>query len=672
MKQQLEDKRIERFKHSTIDDLVNPLTNKGINTINAHIPYDIAEILGYGFKCAVPPRKDINTYIKEVDDFEITLLRQTFFAAVQINNPYNDKPDTYIKNPWKLPSSWVPDDYLMKKQHAEKQHYMILNLINKIKQDLPKLLKTRTMPFNTITNTELRMIHQFSLQNNIVIQNADKGLGITVIDKDWYLQQGDKLLNNHSVEPNYTLTPIDMANHITNTTKNLLKEKTQLLLNKSLAAYLLYRCNVSSKYPVLYLMPKLHKQPIGIRPIVAGHSYFLTPAAKIASVYWRYLYMNSRIIVQDTRTVINQLANLTFPSQCILATADVSNLYGEIPIPHLLHILNNSHIDCNNIKNVFPEVDFKDMDKITDNKYKLVDSHDRYHSVMRYITELTLTCNFVIFNNNIYQQNKGVAMGSPLGPTMANVYLNNEVDQVIVNNTDILYAGRYLDDILMILSPHTDTDKLVATMNNIDPYMKFTFNFSHDHVEFLDMDIHKANLFGNQTSLLTRTFVKPNNKLLYLPYKSFHTLSNKLGFIITELIRIIRISSTIDYFTETAITFTQALRKRGYPCNFILQALSRVDYNKRAEYLRPRPTNTTLNKAKNVQHPYFISHLDYYTRDGDLKRMLKKHFATLPPNDRIIQLININDTVISLRKSPSLYQYVVHNKSDINMNFNLG
>ena len=64
-----------------------------------------------------------------------------------------------------------------------------------------------------------------------------------------------------------------------------------------------------------------------------------------------------------------------------------------------------------------------------------------------------LSMNYFLFNGSIYQQIDGVAMGSPLGPSLANAFLAH-YEQVWLDDCPVefkpVYYKRYVDDIFVL------------------------------------------------------------------------------------------------------------------------------------------------------------------------------------------------------------------------------
>ena len=88
-----------------------------------------------------------------------------------------------------------------------------------------------------------------------------------------------------------------------------------------------------------------------------------------------------------------------------------------------------------------------------------------------------LSNNYFLFDGSIYQQIDGVAMGSPLGPSLANAFLAH-YEQIWLNDCPDefkpVYYKRYVDDIFVLFqSPH-HLEKFNEYLNTKHANIKFT------------------------------------------------------------------------------------------------------------------------------------------------------------------------------------------------------
>jgi hypothetical protein len=231
-----------------------------------------------------------------------------------------------------------------------------------------------------------------------------------------------------------------------------------------------------------------------------------------------------------------------------------------------------------------------------------------------------LTKGYISFKDKIYQQTNGAAMGSPMIPPYANIFMHM-VERDIVNKFKnyyiILTYKRFIDDIFMItIRDHKSIQRIQHQLNNIHPNIKLTWTEPSSSVDFLDITIM---LNHTKSTIETTIYQKPLNRYSYLPYHSFHTNSMKAGFIKGEAIRFARNCSMRKDFNKMIALFTLRLQRRGYPLLFIKNALKSIQYSKRAEYLKNKSSDT------NTSAPYIFKILyNHYIPHHHLRKQLNK------------------------------------------------
>ena len=84
--------------------------------------------------------------------------------------------------------------------------------------------------------------------------------------------------------------------------------------------------------------------------------------------------------------------------------------------------------------------------------------------------------NHFLFADKIYNQIDCVAMGSPLGPVMANIFMNNletKALEAFVGTSPLLYR-RYVDDTFLVFNNRNDMSVFFNWINTQHPNIKFT------------------------------------------------------------------------------------------------------------------------------------------------------------------------------------------------------
>jgi len=142
---------------------------------------------------------------------------------------------------------------------------------------------------------------------------------------------------------------------------------------------------------------KLHKPNILIRPVVNNkNAPTYKTAKKLNDILKQFLCLDNRYNTINSTSLANDIVKLTINNKHRMITYYVKDLYVNIPIDETL--------------------------KITESQ--LLKNNDK-HKTKKIITILKtiLAQNYFTFHDTIYHPNKGVAMGSPISGTMAEIFL---------------------------------------------------------------------------------------------------------------------------------------------------------------------------------------------------------------------------------------------------------
>ena len=278
---------------------------------------------------------------------------------------------------------------------------------------------------------------------NIVVTKADKENKLVVLDRKDYIEGLNKLLSDASKFKLYeeelgsqrgrptTKPPLNIFEKCTNEVNAFVKTIPNLSSHVN--------TNVSSRQPYLYGLVKMHKSDEikPLRPVLSASScYNFSLASFLAKAIKPFCY--SKFCIKDTATFINQIEklrnDLNVRSNLVLVSFDVESLFTNIPLKDTISFL---------------------LDKI------FIDS-----TIFTY-EDVTFTCctletalglctmnQYFTFNSKIYVQMDGTAMGSPLGPVLANFYLSYIEDNRIDFESEScpLFYARYVDDIFCIFN----------------------------------------------------------------------------------------------------------------------------------------------------------------------------------------------------------------------------
>ena len=132
---------------------------------------------------------------------------------------------------------------------------------------------------------------------------------------------------------------------------------------------------------------------------------------------------------------------------------------------------------------------------------------------------------YLIFNNILYKQIDGVAMGSPLGPSLANAFLCDKFKPV--------YYGRYVDNIFVLFKSCDYLIKFRDHLNKCHPNMKFSFEKEKNgKFSFLDLDVSRE-----RNKFTTAVYRKPTFSGVYTYFDSFLPITYKFSMIYTLVFR---------------------------------------------------------------------------------------------------------------------------------------
>ena len=175
-----------------------------------------------------------------------------------------------------------------------------------------------------------------------------------------------------------------------------------------------------------------------------------------------------------------------------------------------------------------------------------------------------MACNepWFIFNETYFKQIDGVAMGSPLGPTLANIFMCFN-EKMWLDNCPIefkpVYYKRYVDDIFLLFKAPEHLEIFKNYMNTGHANITFTSEKETENkMPFLDfLFTREGNKFASSV------YRKPTFTGVYTNFKSFLPLKYKVGLIHTLLYRIYNICSSFEHIVKEINNLKIIMRKNG-------------------------------------------------------------------------------------------------------------
>ena len=204
------------------------------------------------------------------------------------------------------------------------------------------------------------------------------------------------------------------------------------------------------------------------------------------------------------------------------------------------------------------------------------------------------------FNGNYYRQVDGVAMGSPLGPALANVFLcHHEINwlrKCPTSFTPTLYK-RYVDDIFVLMDSKKSLMCFFRYMNSKHPNMSFTYETEeNDQIPFLDILVCRSNEKFN-----TSIYRKPTFSGVYLHFCSLMPIEYKFGLISTLLHRCYALVSSYVIFDLEVEKLKDIMQNNGYPLKIIDKCIHKFMMKK---FDRKPPIHTAKRKVISLFLPF--------------------------------------------------------------------
>lgn len=374
----------------------------------------------------------------------------------------------------------------------------------------------------------------------------------------------------------------------------------------------------------LYLLKKIHKNPISVRPIVSGCGGPTENISEFVDLHLKPHVSKIPSYIKDSNHLISLLENTKIPKDCTLVTIDVKSLYLNIPheegIKAILNRLYRTH--------------------------KLADKMAIPSGNMSDLLGIVLKHNYFQFADRMYHQIQGTAMGSKMAPSYANIFMAELEEKLIANypKKPILWK-RYIDDILCIWSgPPSELNQFIEYLNKSHPTIKFTYESSTTSVDFLDLTIYKGHRHKTSLILDLKPFFKATNKFQYLEYTSAHATGTFSSLVKGELTRILRACSSPETYLEFSNKILKAFEERGYPNSLLQRTLQQVPFTNRT---------SLLTKAKGNRQTYDTFLSVSYTPDLNVKTLKK----ILKPEDK-----RIPNPRLSLTKEDNLGKTLVRAK----------
>ena len=266
-----------------------------------------------------------------------------------------------------------------------------------------------------------QVIQNLSKNKEIVILKPDKGRGVVILDRTKYMENCLSILSTSQFEE------IDRDPTV------YIEGKVQRTLTKikdKLPSFVYSKIYPTGSLPgKLYGTAKLHKvanngtvEELPLRPIISNIGTVTYDLAKYLAQLLKAL-SESQYTIKNSKTFIKRLKKIAIPPEYKIVLFYAVSLFTNVPLEETTDIIIKRIYDNKNINTDVPKNELREI-----------------------LYLYTKNAHFTI-NNKTYLQVDGVAMDSPLGPVLANIFMVElERNVITALSNDISLWKRYVDD----------------------------------------------------------------------------------------------------------------------------------------------------------------------------------------------------------------------------------
>ena len=516
----------------------------------------------------IPHARSSKTPIQELFNFHepIKNLSDIQFSQLELEHIYNGYKSNLV--PCKLNSQIdnliVDSENIIQNSNIEDKN----SVKYEIKQSIEKYIKSQNRN-NTNNNTTKENNSIFSPKvfneviskikdNNLTINKADKGNIITIDNKNNLKQKITIFLTNE----NFIKLKSDPTNRFQNEIKKLLKNCNDIFTDTHY-----HLINPNPKSPILRVTTKIHKDNLPIRPIV---NYKPAPAYNIKKyinkILSTYVTLDSKYNIKNSIHLTSLLTDAYITPNSKIISLDIKDMYTNIPIQETLKIIHE-------------EITLKYNTILADQIISILDT--------------TLKQNYFTYNNEHYLQKDGLPMGSPLSSIISELFLQH-LEKLniskLTNKHNIVFYGRYVDDILIIYNNVKNDDKgILSSFNKLHPNLKFTLESENNRsINYLELNIKRT-----KNNVIFDIHRKPTTSKISILYNSNHPSQHKLANFHYLLNRLNNIPLSKPNYNKELSNIIEIAKFNNYPLNHIYTLNNRIKNKIKLK------AHTTLNNKQN-------------------------------------------------------------------------
>ncbi|MES9973314.1 MAG: reverse transcriptase domain-containing protein, partial [Candidatus Thiodiazotropha sp.] len=435
-----------------------------------------------------------------------------------------------------------------------------------IRAQIIGILKSQAIGSPNLTKEERAALIKIKNDDQLIVTKADKGNTTIVMDRSEYhdkvkkhLMEGPyKKVNGINIDTIMSKEKEAVGNYLRVIKEKLGKAKWYALYPKAITM------------PRLYGQPKVHKPGIPIRPIVDGIDSPTHELARHLAQVLKPLTGKTQSYIKNGHSFVEKIKQVTIEPEDTMISFDIVSLYTNVPKNRAIERLTELLIE----------------DETLNMRTKLT-----VEQIVEGIA-LCLNASYFRYDTAIYSQEQGLAMGSPISPVLANIYMEHVESQILnqfPHPPKIWW--RYVDDTFVIMK-RDQIDTFLEFLNTVDANIKFTMDVETENgtLPFLDCLVHKCT-----DKLKTTIYRKPTNPLRVLKYSSANPKSTFMSIAYSMFKKIEDFCTDEVDKKKQRNEVQQLLINNGYPKALVKKQIKKA--------LNPLPT-VKKEWSKTVVLPY--------------------------------------------------------------------
>ena len=521
----------------------------------------------------------------------------------------------YAISPTKVPTT----DYIVSIESTLKDSKLPPDVTEKVRSEVVGVLRNCAPPSSNLNRKERMALKELQQDKDLTILPADKGKCLVVMDTNTYVDQANTMLSD-----NNTYTKVPKAPNIK---KELIEKLRKLKKNDKISQRDYEKVYPTAEaLPKFYGLPKIHKPGTPLRPIVSGCGTTTHPMARFLADILSPLMGHTQHHVKNSEHFVQSIKDMSLSDDEIMISYDVSALFTAVPVEEAIDIIRRRlQLDA-----TLKDRTYMDVDTIID------------------LLSFCLNNTYFTYQGQVYKQTHGAAMGSPVSPIVANLYMEEFESRALASAPHPpRFWKRYVDDTFTIQKKQ-HSEEFFGHINSQDPHIKFTCeNEENSKIAFLDAEVNRT----QEGDMFVRVYRKPTHTNQYLNFNSHHPVQQKLGVVNTLFHRCNNIITKEEDKKDEKKLLRTALNKCGFP-DWALR-------EKPPQLTEDNITDNTQEEGTHGQHGDMVV-LPYCQGTAErLKRVLNKVGVTVAfkPITTIRKLLcHPKDKTDKLQKCGTVYE----------------